>query len=464
MEILFAVGLALGLANEARGRAALEALVLYMTFNVFVSSILAGFGSTFGVDLDAADALGIKAICGIRTLDTGFLGALLVSAVIVWVHNRCFRRRLPEWLGIFQGSALVGAAGFPVMLALALAFCAIWPTVQAAISSLQFFMSHAGLLGVWIYTFLEKALLPTGLHHFISAPFEYGPAIVEGGTIPYWMRHMNEFAASTQPLSILFPQGGFSLQGLSNFFGVPGIALAFFATARKGNRQRVLALCVPGVITSVLCGITEPFDYTFLFLAPVLFFVHAFLAATFATIEFACGVSGDMGSGLIAISAKNFIPMWQNHWMAFAIMFAIGAVSILTYFLVFRFLILRFGFNTPGRSNTVRMFGKSDVHSRIAEKADGETSCSKEAAGYLAALGGAKNIRSCANCMTRLRVTVADENLVLADEAFTACGAKGVVRNGKAIQVIIGLAVPQVKEAFSKLADVRGGDAEPQND
>lgn len=451
MEVLFAAGLALGLANEAKGRAGLEALLLYLTFNVFVSGILTAFGPTFGVDLSVEGATGIKAIAGVTTLDTGFLGAILVSAVVVWIHNRFFNIRLPEWLGVFQGSALVGVVGFPVMGLLALAFCAIWPTMQGGINQLQYFMSNAGLLGVWIFTFLEKALLPTGLHHFIYAPFAFGPAVVEGGTTLYWMEHMNEFAASTEALATIYPAGGFHLQGLSCFFGIPGIALAFYATAHKENRKKVLALCIPGVITAALCGITEPFDYTFLFVAPALFFVHAFLAATFATIQFACGVSGDMGGGLIDIIAKDIIPMWQNHWMTFVIMFAIGAISILTYFIVFRYLIVKFDFKTPGRADDVELFVKDDYRQKLSSGAESQAGFRDEAMGYLQAFGGAGNIATSTNCATRLRVTVLDENLVEDDAAFIEWGAKGVVRNGKAFQVIVGLSVPQVREAFEEL-------------
>ena len=182
MEILFAIGLAFGLSNEAKGRAALEAFVLYMTFNVFVNNILTFFGPTFGIDLETAET-GIKAIGGITTLDTGFLGAIFVAAVIVWLHNRFFNKRLPEWLGIFQGSALVAAVGFPVMLALAFLFCLVWPTVQGAINSLQYFMSNAGLLGVWIYTFLEKALLPCrGRYHLLLDGASAGVCHLYAGT------------------------------------------------------------------------------------------------------------------------------------------------------------------------------------------------------------------------------------------------------------------------------------------
>ena len=117
---------------------------------------------------------------------------------------------------------------------------------------------------------IRDRLLPTGLHHFIYSPFQYGPAVVEGGITYYWMEHLQQFASSSESLTTLFPAGGFQLQGLSNFFGIPGIALAFYFTSRKENRKKMLALCIPGVITAALCGITEPFDYTFLFVAPVL--------------------------------------------------------------------------------------------------------------------------------------------------------------------------------------------------
>lgn len=450
MEILFAIGLAYGLSNEAKGRAALEAFVLYMTFNVFINNLLTFFGPMFHVDLATAET-GIKAIGGVTTLDTGFLGAILVSGVIVALHNRFFNKRLPEWLGIFQGSALVAAVGFPVMLALAFAFCLVWPTVQAGINQLQYFMSNAGLLGVWVYTFLEKALLPTGLHHFICSPFQYGPAVVEGGITYYWMEHLQQFASSSESLTTLFPAGGFQLQGLSNFFGIPGIALAFYFTSRKENRKKMLALCIPGVITAALCGITEPFDYTFLFVAPVLFFVHAFLAATFATVQYSFGLSGDFGGGLIDVFAKNVIPLGQNHLMTYVVMFAIGLVSIAVYFIVFRYLILKFDFQTPGRGEDIEFHTKSDYREKMAAGKESNAVFVDEAAGYLVALGGAANIVSVTNCMTRLRVSVSDETLVKDDKAFLEWGAKGVVRNGDAFQVIVGLSVPQVTEAFKDL-------------
>lgn len=447
MEILFAIGLPLGLANKAKSRAALESFVLYMSFNVFVSKILELFGSNFGVDFSQEAGNGLKLIGGVKTLDTGVLGAIVIAAIAIYLHNKFFDTKLPEFLGIFQGSALVAMIGFWVMLAVGFLFAWIWPMFQHGVQSLQGFMVRSGNFGVFTYIFLEKALLPTGLHHFIYAPFQYGPAVVEGGTTLYWMEHMKEFASSTQSLKSLFPEGGFSLQGLSNLFGIPGIALAFYVTAKKENKKKVLALIVPGVLTAVLCGITEPFDYTFLFVAPALFFIHALLAAILATTEYAFGVVGDMGGGLIELITKNWIPMWANHWQTYLLQVGIGLVFIIIYFFVFRTLILRFDFKTPGRtSDEVELFTKKDFKEK---QLGGESTLySDQAIGFLNAFGGAENIDSVANCATRLRISVVDERKVKDDNAFKQFGAHGVVRNKNAFQVIVGLSVPQVREAF----------------
>lgn len=454
MEILFAIGLPLGLARKANARAALESFVLYMTFNTFMSKILENFGSTFGVDFDQPVGEGLKMIGGVKTLDTGVVGSIIIAGIVIYLHNRFFDTQLPEYLGIFQGSALIGMIGFFVMFVMALLFSWVWPIFQQGVQSLQEFMVRSGNFGVFTYIFLEKALLPTGLHHFIYAPFQFGPAVVEGGTTLYWMEHLREFASSSQNLKSLFPEGGFALQGLSNLFGVPGIALAFYATAKKENKKKVLALIVPGVITAVLAGITEPFDYTFLFIAPVLFFVHAVLAAILATTSYALGVVGDMGGGLIEIITKNWIPMAANHWQTYVIQVGVGLAFILVYFFVFRFLILKFDFKTPGRADDeVVLFTKADYKEKNQESGHEDELYHDQALGFLEAFGGAENIENVNNCATRLRVSVKEEDKVKNDDAFKAWGAHGVVRNKKYFQIIVGLNVPQVRESFDKLVD-----------
>lgn len=460
MEVLFVIGLPLGLANRGKERAALEAFVLYMTFNNFVNIILSQFGKTFGVDFaSTSETSGLKVIAGVKTLDTGVVGAILIAAIVVYLHNKFFDVKLPDWLGVFQGSAFVAMIGFFTMIPVAFFFCWIWPGFQHGVVAIQHFLSGAGSLGVFIYIFLEKALLPVGLHHFIYAPFQYGPAIVEGGTTLYWMKHISVFAASHKSLISLYPQGGFALQGLSNIFGVPGIAAAFYATAKPENRKKLLALIVPGVMTSVFAGITEPFDYTFLFIAPALFFVHAFLAACLATTMYVCGVTGEFCGGLIDMIAKNYIPMWANHWTTYVVQWGIGLAFTVLYFLIFRYLIVRFNFPTPGRTDdgVISMFTKADYKAKKSGEKGGSNSNHSvfydQALGYVKYLGGVDNIAAVNNCFTRLRVTVNDDKKMGTDAEFMSVGAKGVVRNGNAVQVIVGTDVTNVREEVDAIIE-----------
>lgn len=460
MEVLFVIGLPMGLANRGKERAALEAFVLYMTFNNFVNSILSMFGKNFGVNFaSTSQTSGLKIIAGVKTLDTGVIGAILISGLVVYLHNKFFDVKLPDWLGVFQGSAFVAMIGFFVMIPVALLFCWIWPGFQHGVIGIQHFIAGAGDLGVFIYIFLEKALLPVGLHHFIYVPFQYGPAIVDGGTTLYWMKHISVFAASHKSLISLYPQGGFALQGLSNIFGVPGIAAAFYATAKPENRKKLLALIIPGVMTSVFAGITEPFDYTFLFIAPALFFLHAFLAACLATTMYVFGVTGEFCGGLIDMTAKNYIPMWANHWTTYLVQWAIGIAFVFIYFFVFRYLILKFNLPTPGRSDDgmVNMFNKQDYQEKKKSEKGGKgpkhSVFYDQALDYVKALGGIDNIAAVNNCFTRLRVTVNDESKLSTDQIFMAAGAKGVVRNGNAVQVIVGTDVTNVREEVDSIME-----------
>lgn len=227
LPLLFVIGLPIGLAKKENARAVMEAFLIYLIFNYFISAMLNLWGASFGVDFaqEAVPGSGLTTIANIKTLDTSMVGAILISSIAVWLHNKLFDVDVPEWLGLFKGSSLVVIAGFVLMLPIALLFCLIWPHFQSLIASLQGFLTGAGVLGVWVYTSLERILIPTGLHHFIYIPFIYGPAVVDGGIQAYWLQHIQEFAQSTKPLIELFPQGGFALHGMSKMFGCPGISL-----------------------------------------------------------------------------------------------------------------------------------------------------------------------------------------------------------------------------------------------
>lgn len=315
MELLFVIGLPIGLAKKANARAVMEAFVVYLTFQYFVSGMLKYFGPFFGVDFfqEVGGESGMKLIAGIQTLDTGIVGAIVISAIVVFIHNRFFDTKLPDFLGIFQGSSLVVIIGFFTMVPMAFLVCLIWPKIQFGISSMQGFLATSGVLGVWIYTFLERILIPTGLHHFIYSPFVFGPAVVPEGITKAWMANLNSFSASTTPVKQLFPEGGFALHGNSKMFGSLGIAAALYFTARPENKKRVLSILIPITLTAFLAGITEPLEFTFLFISPPLFLIHALLAASMSATMFAFGVVGDMGSGFLDLLAKNWIPLFANH-------------------------------------------------------------------------------------------------------------------------------------------------------
>ncbi|MBC2582148.1 alpha-glucoside-specific PTS transporter subunit IIBC [Clostridium sp. DJ247] len=459
LPLLFVVGLPIALAKKAQARACLEALVTYLTCNYFISAILTLWGPSFGVNFKAevGGTSGLTMIAGIKTLDTGMIGSILIAAIVVYLHERFFSKKLPDFLGIFQGSCFVVIVGFFVMIPVAFAICLLWPKVQSGIGALQGFLTSSGVLGVWVYTFLERILIPTGLHHFVYGPFIFGPAIVEGGIAAYWPQHLSSFATSAHSLKEMFPAGGFALHGSSKVFGCTGIALAMYSTARPEKKKVVAGLLIPATLTAIIAGITEPLEFTFLFIAPVLFGIHAFLAGTLAATLYAFGVSGNFGGGVIDWLAQNWLPLFKYHSGTYITQVVIGLCFTAIYFFVFRFAILKFNFATPGREQDdeeTKLYTKADYKAKQAGDTatqSNEVQQGSKAMQFLQALGGSENIQDVTNCATRLRVSVKDETKLAADKVFRAAGAHGVVRNGKAIQVIVGLSVPQVREEFESL-------------
>lgn len=464
MPVVFALGIPIGLAKKANGRAALEAFVIYMTFNYFINAFLTQF-TIFGIEIPLEGKLptGLTKIAGVTTLDTSIIGSIIIASISVWIHNKYFDKKLPELLGIFQGTSFVIIVGFLLMIPAAFITALLWPKVQLGIAALQGFLKVSGVIGVFMYTLLERLLIPTGLHHFIYGPFMFGPAAVETGITAYWATHIQEFANSTSPLKEIFPQGGFSLHGNSKVFGLPAAALAMYVTAKDKKKKVVAGLLIPAALTGFLTGITEPIEFTFLFAAPMLFATHAVLGALMSSIMYSFGVVGNFGSGLIDFLALNWLPMFSNHSGQMFVQIFIGLIFSVIYFFVFRFLILKFNLNTPGReddSSETKLFTKQDYRNREENKeSSGEVKTVKDdsathadqAAIILEGLGGKDNITEVTNCVTRLRVNVRDERLVKDDNFLKQGGAMGVVRKGQAIQVIIGFSVGQVREEFEKL-------------
>lgn len=455
MPILFAIGLPISLAKTSNARACMESFVVYMSYNYFISSILNYWGPVLNIDFSQpiGAGTGLTTIGGVKTLDTSIIGAIVVAGMVVYFHDKYFDKKLPDFLGIFQGSAFVVIVSFIPTLLLAVATAIIWPKVQNGIGSLQIFLASSGSLGVWIYTFLERLLIPTGLHHFIYTPFTYGPAVVDEGITKFWAENLTHFSQLTVPLKSVFPQGGFSLFGNSKIFGAIGIAIAFYFTSKSEKKKAVMGLLIPATLTAVLVGITEPLEFTFLFIAPVLFIIHSILAASMAAIMYSFGVVGSMGSGLINTATLNWIPLFKNHSTMVFTQIAIGIIFIGIYAFAFKVIIEKMDLKTPGREEDeeVKLYSKADFKLKAEGNSKIKSQFDEIAYNILIGLGDTENIVDVTNCATRLRLTVKDPNLVQGAGYFKQIGTHGVVKNGSAIQIIVGLSVPQVRESFEKL-------------
>lgn len=458
MPILFAIAVPIGFAKKEQARCAMEAFVIYIVFNYFISGFLSLHGAFFGVDYsqNAGAGTGLAMIANIKTLDMGMLGAIFIACISAYLHNRFYDTNIPDWLGIFKGPAFVVAVGFALMIPVAFLFCMVWPAIQHVIMNFQDFLKTSGIVGVWAYTFSERILLPAGLHHFIYLPFIYGPAVCDGGIQAYWLQHINEFATSAQSLRDMFPEGGFALHGNSKVFGLPGAALAIYMCAKPEKRKKTAVLLIPATLTAVITGITEPLEFTFLFVAPLLYLVHSVLAASLAAVLYTIGLAGNFGGGLIDCFVQNWIPLFAYHSGTYLGQIGVGLCFTAIYFFVFRFMILKFDYATPGRT-------ADDVEDKLFSKAEYQAKKEMEDMGlagnalaikakvFLDCLGGPSNIREVTNCATRLRVNVADPDKVAAVSKFTKAGAYGLVKNGNAVQVIVGLSVPNVRSYFDAL-------------
>ena len=449
IPILFAISLPIALAKKQNARACMETFVIYMTFNYFLGELINHFGGVFGVDYNAGlgGTTGLALIGGVKTLDTGMIGAIIVAAIAIYLHNRFYDTELPDFLGVFKGAAFVVILGFLAMIPVAVVIAFVWPTVQHAMLGMQNLFASTGIWGVGAYNLVQKLTLPFGIHHFIYAPILFDSVIVENGTIAYWSQHVAEFMASSKPLIEQYPLGTFSNGELAKVFGVIGVALAFYKTARPEKRKAVVALMVPACLTAMFTGITEPLEFTFLFVAPLLYVVYSVLCAAISVAMSAAGVVGNFGQGILNIIFVNIVPLWKNNASMYVIMFVIGIAFVFIFYFVTKFMIEKFDYATPGRE-------KDEDEVKLYSKAEYDASKKKERydiQGLVNALGGRENIVDVTNCATRLRVSLVDENTIADIKEFKKCGAVSLVKQGKMVQVIIGVSVPEVREKVEEL-------------
>ena len=446
MAWLFAIGAAVGLADND-GTAGLAGLVSFLMMQQLLNPGVVGM--VRHLEEGTATYIAFQKVAG-----NSFIG-ILAAVVGAACYNKFKNIQLPDWLAFFSGKRFVAIATGLISILVSVVLLFVWPVIFDALVAIGNGIAGMDGIGAGIYAFLNRLLIPTGLHHFVYGPFIFGPAVVEGGLQVYWAEHLQAFSQSTEPLKTLFPEGGFALHGNSKVFGSVGIALALYFTAAPENRVKVAGLLIPATLTAMLVGITEPLEFTFLFISPLLFAVHAVLAATMATVMYICGVVGNFGGGLLdQFLPQNWIPMFHHHASMMFIQIGIGLCFTALYFVVFRTLILRLNLKTPGREESeIKLYSKADYQAargKTTAAAAPETRLG-QAAGFLQALGGADNIESINNCATRLRIALVDMAKTQSDDVFKALGAHGVVRRGNGIQVIVGLHVPQVRDQLESL-------------
>ena len=469
LPLLFAIALPIGLAQKQPARCCLEALVAYFAYCFFLSEIIKISGNNLGLQYPSflAPATGITVIDGIKTLDTGIIGPLAVSTIVVAIHDRFYDAKVPDWLGTFSGSSLVYLISFFAVLGLAIVSAIAVPFIYGATDTLRHALAGVGTLGVGLFVFLERALEPFGLHHLLYMPIYYDNLVVNEGIYATWTNLLPILSHSTRPLNELAPWAGFTATGWVKLFGLPAIAAAFYYTAKPERRAGLKAILSPAVVASVVCGVTEPLEFLFMFTPPGLFLLYAVLSSCLAMTMNFFGIVGIFSGGLMEMAAFNFIPLMRTHAGAYLLALGIGLIFSAVYFVVFRVLIVALDLKTPGREDHC---AKSAANKRAAMSTtakdgphDDGSDDDPENHDHLLAkrvvelLGGVGNIVGATNCATRLRVEVVDPSIVADNASFVEAGAKGLIVTGKIAQVVIGVSVPRVKEHFDRIMGLEPG-------
>ena len=468
LPLFFAIALPIGLAQKQPARCCLEALVAYFAYCFFLSEIIKLSGDNLGLKYPASltPASGITVIDGIKTLDTGIIGPLAVSTIVVAIHDRFYDAKVPDWLGTFSGSSLVYLISFFAVLALAIFSAVTVPYVYDVTDTLRHALAGVGPFGVGIFVFLERALEPFGLHHLLYMPIYYDNLVINDGIYATWTNLLPILSHSTRPLNELAPWAGYTATGWVKLFGLPAIAAAFYTTAKPERRAGLKVILVPAIVASVVCGITEPLEFLFMFTHPGLFLLYAVLSSCLAMTMNFFGIVGIFSGGFMEMAAFNFIPLMRTHAGAYLLALGIGLAFSLIFFVSFRALILIYDLKTPGREDHVANRAAIDrlTDSGFAKKQspnDEVNSRSDQdhvlAERVIQLLGGVGNIVGATNCATRLRVEVADPSIVADNASFVAVGAKGLIITGKTAQVIIGISVPRVKEHFDQIMGLEPG-------
>lgn len=431
LPLIFAIGTALGLTDND-GVAALAAvtgfLVMQATTGVMADVLWFHVSSgqeTLGVLAQAMeyDIAFVRKIVstnvGIQTIQTGVFGGIFVGVVAAWLYRKYYRIQLPAYLGFFAGKRFVPIISSLAAIVLGVALSVVWPPIQEQINKFSMWAAYSSpAVAGATYGFVERLLLPFGLHHIWNVPFffEIGSFTDKAGQIV--TGDIPRFFAGDKTAGIL--GGGF----LIKMFGLPAAALAIFHTAKPENRAKVGGMMFSGALTAFLTGITEPLEFTFLFVAPMLYFIHAVMVSSAFAVLNLTGAHVGYTFSQGGIDFALFYAMDTKPWMVFVL----GPVYAVVYYVVFRFFITVFKMKTPGREDDAGQTPQEAAH------ADDKM---KKAAALVAAFGGAANIKNLDACITRLRLILFDPSKA-SDEKLKALGASGVMRIGDGVQAVFG--------------------------
>lgn len=473
LPLLFAIGVAVGMAKQEKEVAALASVIAFFIMHTAIHALLVLSGRlvTAPQVLDAtgtalAGMVGsveqtvgmlegsVTRVLGISSLQMGVFGGVIVGLGVAALHNRFYNIQLPQVLSFFGGTRFVPIISSLVYIFVGIVMYFVWPVIQSGIYGLGALVNNSGYVGTWIYGIIERALIPFGLHHVFYIPFwqtAVGGQLEVGGQMVYGAQniffaqlgHVGEIAHFSVNPGTRFMTGKFPFM----IFGLPGAALAMYHTARPEKRQVAGSLLVSAALTAMLTGITEPLEFTFIFVAPFLYAVHSVLAgAAYMLMHMLnVGVGMTFSGGIIDLVMFGILPgAGKTSWYWIPV---VGIVYFVVYYVLFKALILRFDLKTPGRddSEEVKLYTRKDVNARKqAGEAGGEDVVDERSRMILNGLGGKNNVADVDCCITRLRCTVHKPELV-DEELLKKTGAAGVIRKGQGVQVIYGPTVPNIK-------------------
>ena len=457
LPIIFAMGVAIGMAKQEKEVAALSAAIAFFVMHATIGAMITDFGAP---DLSGATA----SVLGINSLQMGVFGGIIVGLGVAALHNKYYKIQLPQVLSFFSGTRFVPIISAAVYLVVGIAMFYIWPVIQTGINALGGFVLASGYAGTWLYGFIERALIPFGLHHVFYIPFwqtalggtaMVGGTLVEGAQNIFFAELATPGIAHFSVEATRFMAGKFPLM----IFGLPGAAFALYRCAKPENRKAVGGLLLSAALTSMLTGITEPLEFTFLFVAPAMYIVHCvFAGASYMIMHILnVGVGLTFSGGLIDLTLFGIMQgNAKTSWLWIPV---VGVVYFIVYYLVFSFMIKKFDYKTPGRDDSeIKLYTRKDVNARNASEGAASTGGDNELSRQIMlGLGGKANISDVDCCITRLRCTVHDASKV-DQQLLKETGASGVICKGQGVQVVYGPRVSNIK------SDLEAYLASPESD